>query len=436
MKVKLNTIFKVFLTVLCVLFFTVNYSAAQCDREPLQEAIDAMAGDPAVAVLTVTVGVWGDPDYYYEFTPTGSTPSEALILYTGGKVDERAYAPMARDIAAAGYLVVLVASPNCLAITEKERVDDIISAHSEIEKWSIGGHSFGGVVAAMYIDGSYTHSDKINGLVFWASYPANNAMLSVAGLKVVSIYGTLDGITELTDIENSIPNLPEDTRFVALEGANHTQFGWYGDNATDYDFLQPGDPPDNLADITRQEQQNLVVAYTVSFLDSLTPNLPPALETVSGDDGSTWERVSTPGFGNTDNLGVVGMQSYQNSMYALTRNDVSGFELWKSTSAGWEQLTVAGFTDVNDYFGYYNDITTLETRKFNLNMNIWGDIIEFKGHLYVAVSSGYQARHCLEPLDSRYGAQMVLPGSRFFHGRNTITPAPSPIFPVVMIVFP
>ena len=150
MKVKLTIFFKVFLTVLCVLFFTVNYSAAQCDREPLQEALDVMAGvgDTEVSRSTVTVETWD----YHEFKPSGSTPSEALILYTGGSVDERAYAPMARDIAAAGYLVVLLSAPDCLAIFERERADVVISAHSEIQKWSIGGHSFGGVVAAMYIE--------------------------------------------------------------------------------------------------------------------------------------------------------------------------------------------------------------------------------------------------------------------------------------------
>ena len=151
MKVKINIIFKTLLAVLGVLFFTVNYTSAQC-RQPLQEALDSMTGDPEVSVSTITVGTWKDPDYYHEFTPTSSAPSEALILYTGGLVDERAYAPMARNIAAAGYLVVLLSSPGCIALLERERADVVISAHPEIEKWSIGGHSFGGVNAAWYIE--------------------------------------------------------------------------------------------------------------------------------------------------------------------------------------------------------------------------------------------------------------------------------------------
>ncbi len=375
MKVKLNTFFKVFLAVLCFLFFTVNYSAAQCDNVPLQEALGVMAGDGEVAVSeAITVAGWTAPDYYHEFTPTGSTPSEALILYTGGTVDERAYAPMARDIAAAGYLVALVASPNCLAITEKERVDDIITAHPEIEKWSIGGHSFGGVVAAMYIEGAYTHSDKIDGLVFWAAYPSNNAMLSVAGLKVISIYGTLDGQTELLDIENSIPNLPENTRFVALDGANHAQFGWYGGYATDYDYLNVDDNP---ATLTRLEQQDLIVSYTVSFLDSLTLEIPAALETVTADDGSVWEGVSLPGFDAVDNISVVAMAEYQGRLYAMTRNQDNGAEVWRTAGTGWEQVLYPG-GETNGVYG--NTV---------LN-NVWARMIEFQGKLYFGFSSGLQ----------------------------------------------
>jgi len=383
MKKKLYSMSKVLFPIVLLTLFIANYSFAQCLRVPLQEALDVMPGDAEVAVTTITVSAWThdpeiyddfDPNYYYEFTPIGSTPSEAFIIYTGGSVDERAYARVARDIAAAGYLVALLPSPNCLAIYEKERPDVIISAHPEIEKWSIGGHSFGGVVAAWYIGGSYTHSDKIDGLVFWASYPNDNAMLSVPGLKVVSIYGTLDGTTELIDIENSIPNLPEDTRFVALEGANHTQFGWYGDDVTDYDFLQADDNP---ATITRQEQQDLIVAYTLSFLDSLTPEIPAALASVTADDSSVWEQVSIPGFDAVDNISVVAMAEYQGRLYAMTRNQDNGAEVWRTTGTGWEQVLFPG-GETNGVYGN----TTLN--------NVWARMIEFQGKLYFGFSSGLQ----------------------------------------------
>jgi DNA-directed RNA polymerase omega subunit len=51
------------------------------------------------------------------------------------------------------------------------------------------------------------------------------------------------------------PLLPPGTRFIPIEGGNHAQFGWYGD--------QNGDNP---ATISRAEQQKLTVDATVEVL--------------------------------------------------------------------------------------------------------------------------------------------------------------------------
>ncbi len=121
-------------------------------------------------------------------------------------------------------------------------------------------------------------------------------------------------------------------------------------------------------------------------------NIPQALETVTAEDGSVWERVSAPGFGNADNLAVVSLLPFQDSLYAVTRNDETGFEIWRTTAAGdWEQVSVAGLTDNNKFFGFVKPGSFNTTdAKYNLMQNIWGDLIEFKGSLYLAVSSGYQ----------------------------------------------
>ena len=390
MKKKLYNISKVLFAAICLLFITFNYAAAQsgCSRTALQNALDLMSGDAAVSVTTVTVGAsWVDPRAtynptdYYEFAPTSGAPTEALIIYMGAYVDVRAYAPMAHDIAAQGYLVVLVTMPDCITIFGAYRADAIINAHPEIVKWSIAGHSMGGVSAAAYIEAKNSlNENKIDGLIFWASWPANNAMQNVAGLKVASIYGTLDGITDATDIETSRLNLPADTRWVALEGANHTQFGWYGENATDYDYLQlgiSGSPDDNPAAITRQEQNDLIVAYTVSFLDSLTPAIPDALESVTADDGSVWERVNVPGFDADDNISVVAMEEYQGRLYAMTRNQDNGAEVWRTNGTGWEQVLFPG-GETNGVYG---------NERLN---NVWARMIVFQGKLFFGFSSGLQ----------------------------------------------
>jgi hypothetical protein len=245
-----------------------------CDHfyVPLQPALDAMNSDAQVTVATRTVSGWSDPNYYYEFSPACSSATEALIIYPGACLDERAYAVVAHDIAAAGYLVAIVPMPGYIAFggPNVRRADTVISNHPEIVTWSIGGHSLGGVGACAYAGGTYTNSNKINGIVLWASYPGSS--ISDKPVKVISIWGTNDGYTTSDKIDASKPLLPPDTRYVALQGANHSQFGFYGYSATDYSFVQPNpDPGDNPATITRQQQTDLIFQYTLSLLRSLTP---------------------------------------------------------------------------------------------------------------------------------------------------------------------
>ncbi|MEE9504926.1 MAG: CFI-box-CTERM domain-containing protein [Thermodesulfobacteriota bacterium] len=121
--------------------------------------------------------------------------------------------------------------------------------------------------------------------------------------------------------------------------------------------------------------------------------IPEGLETVTGEDGSVWEVVNLPGFGDQDNIAIVSLCPFQENLYALTRNDVTGFELWKTSDTGWTEVTVEGFTGNADFFGWLKPGAVLSDQydsKYNLKQNIWGDMIEFKGSLYVAVSSGYQ----------------------------------------------
>jgi hypothetical protein len=108
---------------------------------------------------------------------------------------------------------------------------------------------------------------------------------------------------------------------------------------------------------------------------SLAEQIPAGLETIIAEDGSVWERVSAPGFGNQENLSIVALCPFQGSLYAATRNEASGFELWRTQGTGWQQVLVPGFTD--------------STLRAYMN-NGYGDMVEFNGHLYVGISSGYE----------------------------------------------
>jgi hypothetical protein len=119
---------------------------------------------------------------------------------------------------------------------------------------------------------------------------------------------------------------------------------------------------------------------------------PGGLYAITGEDGSVWVQVSPPGFGNKDNVNVVALHPFQGELYAITRNDVTGFELWKTSGIVWTKITVPGLTDNSDFFGWIKPGAGAPQydAKFNLKQNTWGDMIEFNGDLYLVISTGYQ----------------------------------------------
>jgi pimeloyl-ACP methyl ester carboxylesterase len=214
--------------------------------KPMPQALAALKSDSQVNIST---GNW------LVFSPAASNPTTGFIVYPGGRVDYRAYAPQARAIAAQGYLVVIVHVPLNLAVLNPAAAADVIAAYPQVRTWAVGGHSLGGAMAASF---TATHSDLVRGLVLWASYPAGSNDLSKSDLKVISISGTLDGLATPAKITSSRALLPADTTWVVIEGGDHAQFGWYGQQAGD-----------NPAAISREDQQAQIVQATVAFLSAI-----------------------------------------------------------------------------------------------------------------------------------------------------------------------
>lgn len=217
---------------------------------PTAVALAALESD---AQVTVTQDDW------LIFTPNDRTPKTGFIFYPGGLVDPRAYAPFARDIAAEGYVAIIVPMPLNLAVFNLNAAERVIADErfATVSNWAIGGHSLGGSMASAYVDGS---PGEIAGLALWASYPADSNDLSgQERLTAVSIFGTRDGLIDVSVIDDSRALLPVGTIFVPIEGGNHAQFGWYG--------AQDGDLS---ATVTPEAQQAITVDTTVALLASLT----------------------------------------------------------------------------------------------------------------------------------------------------------------------
>jgi hypothetical protein len=102
------------LLLLIPLVIVVSYAAwARAQYRPTPAALAALESDERVEVQQ---GNGARGGRWLLFRPTETKPRTALVFYPGGFVDPRAYAPAARDIAAQGYLVIIVPMPLNLAV--------------------------------------------------------------------------------------------------------------------------------------------------------------------------------------------------------------------------------------------------------------------------------------------------------------------------------
>jgi hypothetical protein len=234
--------------------------AGAASYPPLPEALSAMESDDRVTVQAGKLpGAFFNPEYFV-FTPVGNEPATGFLLYPGGLVDPRAYAPPARAVAEAGYLVVIAGMPFDLAPFGWRRGNHILRRYPSVTAWAIGGHSVGGTYACAF---AKRFTRKIDGVVIWASYPSETFRIDETDLKVTLIYGTNNPNCNDDEIEANRPYLPDDTAYIRIEGANHTQFGYYDTSP------EPHQPNDDVADISREEQQRQIIEATLALLDRL-----------------------------------------------------------------------------------------------------------------------------------------------------------------------
>jgi predicted alpha/beta-hydrolase family hydrolase len=214
------------------------------------------AAEAAVAALTgddvVTVTATSDLITFIPSKPTYI----GLIFYPGARVEPRAYAVLMRALAARGTAIFIIKLPYDIAFFAQDRATAIIDAHPEIRTWAVGGHSLGGVVASSY---AAAHTDRVAGLLLYASYPASDLSAQLANTAVLSISGTNDGLATPEKIEQSRALLPASTHYVAITGSVHAFFGDYG--------AQPGD---GQPTVSRAEAQAAIINASAEFLAALT----------------------------------------------------------------------------------------------------------------------------------------------------------------------
>ena len=173
----------------------------------------------------------------------GPGDKEIFVFYPGAKVEYTAYAPLLRKLSEEGIDTFLVKMPFNIAFFKINRVDEIMKKY-KYNNWYIGGHSLGGLVASMN-----TKNQNIKGLILLASYSINKVEC-----KVLSIYGTKDGVLNHKSYKKNIKNIPN-RKEIILKGGNHSYFGNYG--------KQKGD---KQSTISRKKQQEKTIEAILKFI--------------------------------------------------------------------------------------------------------------------------------------------------------------------------
>jgi len=223
-----------------------------------------------IAVMLFFLGYAGvyysaspDVDYYLQSSNTvevvkngdgyffnGSGEDTLIIFYPGGKVEAESYAPLLYQLSEQGYDCFLVHMPFNLAITDPDKASDIIDDY-QYEHIYLMGHSLGGATASMYVS---DHPGEIDGLILLAAYPTSPLDDSI---RLLSIYGSCDGCLDMDAYDGSVNNRPADSEQLIIEGGNHAQFGYYGEQRGDGEAI-----------ISREEQQRITIGKIVAWLSS------------------------------------------------------------------------------------------------------------------------------------------------------------------------
>ncbi|WP_278236095.1 alpha/beta hydrolase [Isoptericola sp. AK164] len=217
----------------------------------VEPALEATGSDDVVTVTQTPTRV--------ELTPVGESSGTAVLFQPGAKVEARAYAAVLRPLAEAGHTVVIVKQPLSIGFLATGALDAARADLPAVERWVVGGHSLGGVVAAMEADAADTDATApAVGLLLYASYPAGDVGDTLTA-AVESVSGTEDGLSTPEAIEASRADLPAGSSFTVVDGAVHAFFGDYGP--------QPGD---GTPTISHDDARQQISAASRAFVDGLS----------------------------------------------------------------------------------------------------------------------------------------------------------------------
>ncbi|MBL8818093.1 MAG: hypothetical protein JNL58_18850 [Planctomyces sp.] len=199
-----------------------------------------------------------------EFRPENHGGDTAIVFICGSGIGAEAYAPLLRPIAEAGYPVFVVRLPMRFAPLEShkqgaiDRVFSLMKGHPEISRWVVSGHSLGAAIACRVVE---AEPSTIAGLVLLGSTHPKRADLSWCQFPVTKVYASNDGIAPSSKVIANKDLLPKSTKWVEIDGGNHSQFGHYGHQLFD-----------GSATITRSDQQEIARSAMMDVVQDVAEN--------------------------------------------------------------------------------------------------------------------------------------------------------------------
>lgn len=224
--------------ILIALFFAALFIYSSNPYQPL----DAMAEQ----IETLNTDSITIEENSSSITYSLTNPIANILFIPGGLVNPHSYDYLNIQLALAGYNVTVykppfdlaILSPNAASKFLEEDMDNIII-----------GHSLGGVVASMIA----SKSDLISKVILLGSYPIKD----ITDKQVLILTAEYDLGMDQTKFDDSLIYVNDDAIIFDITGGNHAGFGWYGP--------QKGD---GEADITTLEQQDIVIAKIIDFIQT------------------------------------------------------------------------------------------------------------------------------------------------------------------------
>lgn len=231
---------KIKIAIIIVLLFIVGFAVFYISDYYHAEKIatDSLNASGNVSVIKTSNGLLMD----------GPGNDTALIFYPGAKVEYTAYSPLFMNLSEEGIDCYLVEMPFNLAFLGQNSADEIID-EGNYSHYFISGHSLGGAMAASYVNST----NKTDGLILFASYST-----SEIEKPVLSIYGSEDKVLNMEKYDGSINFIDDNLTEVEIDGANHAQFAYYGN--------QSGD---GIAKISAQSQQEQSENAIIEFIKNI-----------------------------------------------------------------------------------------------------------------------------------------------------------------------